>query len=276
MPFEKFKPIKDFNYDKGWNRFALDYAQLPQNNPIYALTKEVLYDIIRKNHDLYPVSHVLDLGCGSGNDFSFFLQAGAHITAVDMSDGMLNKAWESYKEDIENGRVELLRGRLENINESSFNGRKYDLIFSVTGGFAYMDDAEMLRIFRLLKKMLNPGGKIISGHFNRHCFFESVYYLCGLHFKQALQRKNNPIRVSIKEETMTMYLRSVKNLRKLFAGEFNPVRFYPLMAFTPPYQTAYHPPKQLFNIHKFLEKRFLSYSAFALFSDQVIMVLTDV
>jgi SAM-dependent methyltransferase len=275
MEFEKFKPVNDFDYSRGWDKFALDYINLPKNNNIYKLTKELIYKIIEKNIAINENSRVLDIGCGSGNDFPYFLSKKACITAFDMSTGMLNKACETYHNYIENGQLSLYRGRLEDFADDTFAGKKYDLIFSVSGGLSYITNDLMLSVFEILKTLLNPGGVIISGHFNSFCIAEFIYYLLRLDLKLIGLRAKDHSEIEIKNEKMVMYFRSFKKLKKMYSPSFKKIRFYPLLAFTPPYQTGYNPGKNLYNFHKKIEGLMLDYTLGKGSADQIIMVLEN-
>jgi len=275
MKFEKFKPVNDTDYSSGWNKFALDYTDLPDRNRIYRLTKELIYKIIEKNILLNEQSRVLDIACGTGNDFPFFLSKKAHISAFDLSDGMLNKAYEKYQDYIKRGEISLFKGRLENLSENTFSNIKYDLIYSVTGGFSYIDDTIMPGVFDRLKKLLKPGGIILSGHFTTFCIPEFIYYLLRWQLKSIDQRAADQRIVEIKKEKMTMYFRSPEKLKKMFTPSFGSIHFYPLLAVTPPYQTGYNPGKTLYNLFDSLERRLLDYSFLASSADQVIMIMKN-
>src|SRR5271165_1040123 len=116
---------------KGWDAYADAYAKLLVPDTVYHLTKEVIHrqvaGFVASNRPL----HVLDLNCGVGNDFPFFLATGWKVTACDGSVGMLNKAYEKYGAEIESGRIALFLGQMETLDENSFPGLKFDLIFSV-------------------------------------------------------------------------------------------------------------------------------------------------
>jgi SAM-dependent methyltransferase len=274
MKFEKFEPVIDFSYSKGWDKFALDYEQLPFKNPVYTLTKKMIYKIIEKNITLDATSKVLDIGCGTGNDFPFFLDKGVQIIGIDMSAGMLNMAARNYSDPIKSGKVRLLQGRLEDFDEDSIS-EKFDLIFSVSGGLSYIDNQQLLRVFNMLKNLLNPGGKIISAHFNKFCFMETFFYLLRWDFKLAGQRMKDRIKVKIKEKEMTMFLRSPKELQNIFSGKFNFLKFYPLLAATPPYQTGFRTSGPIIKIHYFIEKIILNFSLVSGIADQNVMVVSN-
>jgi len=275
MNFKKFKYIEGYKYEKGWDKFAIDYSEMLKPNTVYSLTKEVMYNIIDKNKQLDASCDVLDVGCGTGNDFPFFLLKGVQVTAFDGSKGMLNKASDTYKNAINSKKINLYHGRLENLDDSIFNDKKFDLIYSITGGLAYIDDRELYRVFKVLKTMLKPNGKIITAHFNRFCLSEGLYNLFKLKISIVNQRHNEKIKVTIKDEHMIMHLRKVKALVKLFSIDFKEVKSYPLLAVTPPYQTGFNPSKTSLNFFKRMEMKALRMPYLAYISDQFVIVLSN-
>ncbi|MEJ2596570.1 MAG: methyltransferase domain-containing protein [bacterium] len=115
--YKPFQYIPDFNYRHGWDKYALDYATLLQPGTIYYLTKEILHHLVDEACDR-PVERqfkVLDVNCGTGNDFSFFLKKGWNITGIDGSAGMLNKAAENHHDEIQSGSIKLFQGQIETL-----------------------------------------------------------------------------------------------------------------------------------------------------------------
>ncbi len=63
----------------GWDAWAEDYAQLPQNNPTYRFSKRLFYDVIDSEFGREKGLDVLDFNCGCGNDFEHLLYAGHRV-----------------------------------------------------------------------------------------------------------------------------------------------------------------------------------------------------
>ena len=74
---------------------------------------------------------------------------------------------------------------------------------------------------------------------------------------------------------MTMRLYSVRKLQNLLSDNFKKIKVYPLLAFTPPYQTGYQPVKGILNIHRFLEMNILEVPIFAQIADQITIVISN-
>lgn len=272
--YKPFTYQPDYNYLQGWDAFALDYAKLLQPDTVYTLTKEVMYSILEHHIHLKPGSQVLDVNCGTGNDFPYFLSKSCLIKGCDISTGMLNKAAETFHHQIESGKIELFQGALENMDTSTFKAQSFDLIYSITGGFSYIDDAELKRVFGCLGNFLKPNGKIITAHFGRFALAESLFYLARMKPGMAMIRRKRKIKVSIKQQHFMMHLQSHQHLSKLFSDTFIVEGIHPLLYFTPPYQTGYKPnPKNLAK-KRLKELRVIHKKNLANFSDQFVVVLS--
>jgi ubiquinone/menaquinone biosynthesis C-methylase UbiE len=73
-----------------WDSFAEGYDNIFPESPIYLRTIELMVELVEDGDG----SNILDLGCGTGNVASSLHKrfGGAHIVAVDPSEGMLEVA----------------------------------------------------------------------------------------------------------------------------------------------------------------------------------------
>ncbi len=85
-----------------WDSFAEGYDNIFLESPIYLRTIELMVELVEDGDG----SNILDLGCGTGNVASSLHKrfGGAHIVAVDPSEGMLEVAALRF-EGIEGVRV---------------------------------------------------------------------------------------------------------------------------------------------------------------------------
>ena len=270
--FQKLTKKLPREREEGWDEKAIEYARLPETNRIFRLKKELLYEVIEK--DIFPGIdnrdiHVLDFNCGCGNDFSFFLEKGWHVTGCDGSAGMLNVAFEKFRDRIDNGHLELFHGMAEDMDQDSFEGRKFDLVFSTTGGFSYVDDAEFVREHRILLDMLKPGGKLLTAHLTPFCLAESLYEILHFRFSKARMRWKKTLTIVVKDEEFTMYLRSSGRIGKLLKETGRLEKKYAILTLTPPYQTGYNPGHAIVKLHKAIDRKLLRFGPATKFSDQV-------
>ena len=273
MNYSTFKYDKNIQYKDGWNNFALKYSKLLVKDTIYFLTKKVMYSIMEQHIKLEKGMSILDFNCGTGNDFPYFLEKECTITGTDYSEGMLNKADEIYRDEIEKGNIKLLHGAIENLNNTSMQTNKYDLIYSITGGFSYVDSNQMIKSIEVLSTFLKPKGKIITAHFGRFSLAESLFYLFRLKIKHIFIRKSKKVKVSIKQKPYTLFLRTKKeffNLSKSLSID----AFHPLLFFSPPYQTGYNPSVKRINRLYQLESKIKNWGFLSNLSDQFVVVIS--
>lgn len=271
--YAPFMHQPDLACDSGWDAYAENYAQLLVPDTIYHLTKDVIHrqldDLLGRNASV----HVLDLNCGVGNDFPFFLARGWKITGCDGSAGMLNKAWERFQPQIESGQISLFQGQMESLDANSFPGRKYHLIFSVTGGYSYIADEQVRAANETLGDYLTPGGLMVTAHLTKFCPAEMGYHLLRGRLRQAFVRLKRELTIQIKGQPFRMFLRGPGRVAQLTPSNLELVQILPLLWLTPPYQTGCHPPIPVYRLMKFLELATRSFSCLAPISDQAVAVL---
>ena len=254
----------------GWDAWAPEYSGLG-SNPTYALGKELLHALV---DEVSPPPHgregwVLDFHCGAGDDLGRFLARGWHAAGCDGSIGMLATAAARM---AASDQLELWWGRAEELAPGSFEGRRFDLVFSTTGGFAYLDDELFVRVHRLLASMLAPGGAMVIAHLTPFCAAESLFHLLHLRPGRAIERWRGQVPISVRGERMLMRLRSPRHLRRLLAGVVQIERLAPLLWCTPPFQSGYRPGPRALSALRAIERFTTGAGALAALADQVVCV----
>jgi hypothetical protein len=79
---------------------------------------------------------------------------------------------------------------------------------------------------------------MVVTHLVPRCLVESLWHLAHGRPRAALQRWRASLTVTVKGEAMTMYLRSISDLRRNLADIVPPDRVVPLNVITPPFQTG--------------------------------------
>jgi hypothetical protein len=259
---------------RGWDGWAEEYATLGTSNPTYALGKELLHAQV---NEIAAPPHgrdawVLDFHCGAGDDLARFLGVGWHAVGCDGSPGMLRAAAARCAPGVNRGHLELWQGRAEELAPDSFAGRRFDLVFSTTGGFAYLDDEQFVRVHRLLAAMLAPGGVMVLAHLAPFCPAESLYHVLHLRLGRAVQRWSGRVRVTVRGEPMLMRLRSPGHIRRLLQGVVRVERMTPLLWCTPPFQSGFVPGPRMLAVLRAIERRTAHMGALAAVADQVVCV----
>jgi len=246
IPYGPFDPEAHHALDDtGWDAWAEEYAQLPRLNAAYRFTKQLLYDVVDREAGGRTGLRVLDFNCGCGNDVSHFLAAGHWVVGCDGSAGMLSVAARRHAEALASGTVRLFLGRAEDLRAESFGGARFDLIFSATGGMAYLEDDALQTVHRALVALLEPGGSLVVTHLLPGCLIESAYYALQLRPRAALRRWRRRLEITVKAQPLTMHLRGLRTLRRLLEGIAPSDRIVALNVLTPPFQTGFTLPKAL-------------------------------
>jgi len=185
---------------------------------------------------------------------------------------MLNKAYEKYKAEIESGQIVLFLGQMETLDENSFPGLKFDLIFSVTGGYSYISDDKMRSVNEVLGNYLTAGGLMITAHLNKFCPSDMVFQLLHMRVKQAFVRLKRELKIQIKGQEFRMFLRGRGKVKQLTPPNLQTLKILPLLWLTPPYQTGYKPTKVIYRLLRAIEMATRAISLFSLIADQVVEV----
>jgi SAM-dependent methyltransferase len=253
----------------GWDAWAAEYAKLGAN-PTYALGKELLHEQVRAIASTPGL--VLDFHCGAGDDVARFLAAGWRVVGCDGSRGMLHAAATRCAAELESGRLELWHGNAEQLERDSLGTRRFDLVFSTTGGFAYLDDDEFVRVHKVLTTMLDPGGVMVIAHLTPFCLSDTLYHALHARVRRAGERWRGRVSVNIRGKPMVMRLRSARKVKKLLENVMQLERLTPLLWCTPPFQSGYVPRPRALRMLRAIERRTARMGVFARLADQVVCV----
>ncbi len=258
----------------GWDTYAGEYATAVAKNPIYQLSKIILYQIIEKyvvprlqTARNKPIT-VLDFNCGTGNDFPYFLSKGWNIVGCDGSIGMLQKAARRFSKFLKTKRIILYQGKAECFHKDSLDNLKFDLIFSTTGSLSYVDDNQFARIHHAFRKILTKRGSILTAHLTPFSLGETLFFLLKGHPRMAFRRLKKTLRLEIKGAYYQMHLRSVIRLTHLLRPILPNMKIFPVLVLTPPFQAGFNGGKFL-NAFRIIETKSLRMPPLSVIADQV-------
>ncbi len=133
----------------GYDRWSEIYDQ--EANPLIGLEEPVVREALG---DVAGLS-VLDLGCGTGRHALWLAGAGASVTAVDFSEGMMEKARAKPGAEKVRFLVHDLHERLP------FADRSFDRVVS---GLVLEHLHALVPFFSETRRVLKPGGRaVVSG-----------------------------------------------------------------------------------------------------------------
>ncbi len=106
-------------------------------------------------------ARVIDLACGTGRHSIQFAEKGFDVTAVDLSENLLNVASKTAK--CQGLKIKFVNGDLRKFCITS----KFDLAVNLFTSFGYFEtDDENFSLFSIAYNLLNPGGYFVIDYFN--------------------------------------------------------------------------------------------------------------
>jgi demethylmenaquinone methyltransferase/2-methoxy-6-polyprenyl-1,4-benzoquinol methylase len=130
------------------------FDQLAPSWDAKSVHDEAKLEIILDHAGIHPGVSVLDVACGTGVLFPYYLQRGViRITGVDIAPGMIRQARLKHRDP----RITLICGDIETL---SLNGR-FDcgMVYSALPHFE-----DPARLISALAKILAPGGRLTVAH----------------------------------------------------------------------------------------------------------------
>jgi ubiquinone/menaquinone biosynthesis C-methylase UbiE len=152
-----------------------------------------------------PGSHILDLGCGTGEDALHFTRLGLSVLGVDASGEMARIARQRGVSTLQ-----LPVERLAHLDDS-FDG--------AISNFGALNCVQPIRpVARHLARLIKPGGQLAICLMGKCCAWEICHFLKRLDIKQAFRRI--PPRGSITSLSVRVYYPSIRKIQRAFQPEF--------------------------------------------------------
>jgi SAM-dependent methyltransferase len=122
---------------------------------------EKLVDLVLENINLNKNADIIDLACGSGRHSILFAERGYNVTAVDLSENLLNVARATVSDLGLN--INFVNGDLRNFCITS----KFDLAVNLFTSFGYFEtDDENFSLFSNAFSLLKDNGYFVIDYFN--------------------------------------------------------------------------------------------------------------
>jgi SAM-dependent methyltransferase len=149
--------------------------------------------------------HVLDLGCGTGQDAAWLRERGVRVTAIDAS-----------REMVAIAQKQGLNARVLNIEELDQLASEFDGALSNFGAFNCIEQPGRLR--KALAARLAPGAHFALCVMGRFCLWESFWYAARGKFRKATRRWGGSAPADTLRIPITYH--SVSDLRRALAPDF--------------------------------------------------------
>ena len=221
-------------YDKSFTHTALGRSMRER---IWAL----LTHRVTSSH---PVSKVLELNCGTGEDALWLARQGWRVLATDVSAEMVEvaraKAAAQLSESCQLSESSPAEKRLQfqmcSFTEiSRFSGEKFDLVFSNFGGLNCASPEDLKKLSLDLQKLIAPGGVFVAVVMSRFCWQETLYFLLKGKPREAFRRWNRkPVNAHLDEKiTVPTWYFSPNEIQRYFS-DFQVKRVLPVGFWLPP------------------------------------------
>jgi len=195
---------------------------------------KVLRDIVwsRVGQVFQAPGHLLELGCGTGEDAVRLGRAGFRISATDASSGMIEVAREKARLAGSGSGVEFSCVAMEAL-AASFQGRRFDGIFSNFGAVNCVTDLRSLAAS--LATVAAPDAPLLWVVMGRHVPWEWIWYLAHGKPGKALRRFRLH---GVQWRGLTVSYPTPAQLEDALAPHFAVTRIAPLGCVLPPSYAA--------------------------------------
>ncbi len=213
-------------------------------------------------------NHVLELGCGTGEDARFLAETGIRVTATDVSEAMLKVAREKTQATA---MVDFHQLDLRQLNEHNTGHfyTKFDGAFSNFGVVNCLDDWRPLSAW--LAERIVSGSVVGMGIMAPFCIWEMLWHGAHLNMTTATRRLRSHTIFSTDSmlESIQIHYPSIRRITRDFSPFFERVHVQPLGVFLPPsdvYGAVEKRPRLLKRLLQ-LEKTVENTGKLALFAD---------
>lgn len=110
---------------------------------------------VKKFIEQIPIKSALEIGCGTGHWTQFFIDNGFRLTAIDVSENMINKAREKNLNGVEFS--------IKNIEEIDYPDNYFENVFAITS-LEFVDNRG--KAFEQIYRILKPDGYLLIGCLN--------------------------------------------------------------------------------------------------------------
>ncbi len=167
-------------------------------------------------------SPLLEIGCGSGMETIELLRAGHELTAIDISQAMLDVVRRKAAQEGLAERIRLVHLRAAHLGalRSDVGAGGFAGAFSTYG--ALNCEPDLTPIALAAADLLAPDAPFLAGVYNRYCLFEMAGYALVGRFARARGRWSVPVRVGASRFCVDVYAYTVADVARAFAPAFRP------------------------------------------------------
>lgn len=261
-----------FAFDKIAPQYDVEFTQ----TPLARLLREAVW--ARLGQHFQAGMHVLELGCGTGEDAIWLAKNGVRVTATDIAPAMLNVTRQKAEQFGVANRIETMvldaaapRSGVMSARNGS-RTRMYDGAYSNFGALNCVKDLQP--ITRALSDWVKPRGKMVLVFINRRCAWEIGWHMLHLKPRVAFRRlRRGGVDAWVGQSVVHAWYPSIGQIERAFAAGFKVARVIGLGVFLPPsyLEDVIASRPRLFRALARLERRTSTAFLLSRFADHVIV-----
>ena len=167
-----------------------------------------------------PGMRLLDLGCGTGEDALHFAQCGLHVTAIDISPGMVSQ--------MKRKAGETIRCEAADMQTYSQAGNSWDGVFSNFGALNCVPQLDWIRRLTLM-----PGAHLVFTVMGKLYPLETVVSLLKGKPRAAFRRLGFPCEGVVEGIRFNVYYHSLRTIQTALGTNFELIRVKGLRSLMP-------------------------------------------
>ncbi len=180
-----------------------------------------------------PGTHLIELGCGTGDDAVSLAAEGRWVFAVDLSERMVEASRRRVHEAGLEDRVAVVRGRSVDIEEL-LKDSPWERFDGAYASFSLFTEDDLRPIAKALYAVLPAGATFVCTLGNRLVMSEFALYSALLRPRKALWRLRQPMEHNVYGERVRVHGYFPAEARKAFSGYFDLRAFAGLPSVLPP------------------------------------------
>lgn len=180
-----------------------------------------------------PGQHVLELGCGTGEDAVHMAERGLHVTATDVSPGMLDVT--SHKAASAGLADRVTVAPLDLTDFAAWTAQETDPFDGVVSNFGPLNCVEDRQALTgQLAGLLRPGGRVVVVVMGPVCPWEIGWHLLHAQPRTAFRRFRSGVTATVGEGTLRVWYPSARRLEREFSPYFRTLELAGIGTLLPP------------------------------------------
>jgi SAM-dependent methyltransferase len=192
------------NYDAHFTRSSIGRAQ---RDAVWHKATEIFRDRLS----------ILELNCGTGEDALFLAGRGHHVTALDASRAMIDRASRRKESEEPNATVDFRLLPTEYLG--ALPSTHFDAVFSNFSGLNCVDD--LCGVGMQLAQRTSSGAPALVCFSTRFCLWESAWYLLRGEGRKAVRRWSGHSTAVLNGVSVDVHYPTVREIAKAFAPHFS-------------------------------------------------------